>query len=77
MIITITAHTAQQQQQTNNPIKQEAEDLSGRLSKEDMLTANGHANGLNTANYQRSANQIYSGVSPHTGQNGHHQKAYK
>ena len=28
---------------------------------------------LNFANYQRNANQNYNEVSPHTGQNGHHQ----
>ena len=32
---------------------------------------------LNTANYQGTANQNYNEVSPHTGQNGHHQKVYK
>ena len=32
---------------------------------------------LNITNYQRNANQNYSEVSPHTGQNGHHQKVYK
>ena len=32
---------------------------------------------LNITNHQRSANQNYSEVSPHTGQNGHHQKIYK
>ena len=29
---------------------------------------------LNIAHYQRNANQNYNEVSPHTGQNGHHQK---
>ena len=32
---------------------------------------------LNITNYQRNANQNYNEVSPHTGQNGHHQKVYK
>ena len=32
---------------------------------------------LNTANYQRNANQNYNEVSLHTSQNGHHQKIYK
>ena len=32
---------------------------------------------LNIANYQRNANQNHSEVSPHTGQNGHHQKVYE
>ena len=29
---------------------------------------------LNITNYQRKANQNYNELSPHTGQNGHHQK---
>ena len=29
---------------------------------------------FNITNYQRNANQNYNEVSPHTGQNGHHQK---
>ena len=29
---------------------------------------------LNITNYQRNANQNYNEVSPHTGQNSHHQK---
>jgi len=32
---------------------------------------------LNIINYQRNANQNYHQVSPHNGQNGHHQKIYK
>ena len=32
---------------------------------------------LNIANYQRDADQNHSEVSPHTGQNGHHQKIDK
>ena len=32
---------------------------------------------LNVANYKRNANQNYNEVSPHTSQNGHHQKIYK
>ena len=33
-----------------------------------------HEKLLNIANYQRNANQNYNEVSPHIGQNGHHQK---
>ena len=33
-----------------------------------------HERMLNITNYQRNANQNYNEVSPHTGQNGHHQK---
>ena len=32
---------------------------------------------LNITNYERNANQNYNEVSPHTGQNGRHQKIYK
>ena len=32
---------------------------------------------LNIANYLRNANQNYNEVSPHTGQNGHHQGVEK
>ena len=52
----------------------------GRRSKETFLQRR-HTDGqqanemmLNIANYQRNANQNYSEVSPHIGQNGHHQK---
>ena len=30
---------------------------------------------LNTAHYQRNANQNYNELSPHTSQNGHHRKS--
>ena len=36
-----------------------------------------HENMLNIVNYQRNANQNYKELSPDTGQDGHHQKAYK
>ena len=32
---------------------------------------------LNVANYWRNANQNYNEVSPHSSQNGHHQKIHK
>ena len=32
---------------------------------------------LNMAHYWRNANQNYNEVSPHTSQNGYHQKIYK
>ena len=32
---------------------------------------------INVPHYQRNANQNYNEISPHTGQNGHHQKVYK
>ena len=36
-----------------------------------------HEKMLNMAEYQRNANQNYSEIPPHTGQNGHHQKVYQ
>ena len=33
-----------------------------------------HKKMLNITNYQRNVNQKYNEVSPHTGQNGHHQE---
>ena len=36
-----------------------------------------HEKMLNITNDQRNANQIHNEVSPHTSQNGHHQKIYK
>ena len=36
-----------------------------------------HKNMLNIINYQRSANEKYSEVLPHPGQNGHHSKVDK
>ena len=36
-----------------------------------------HEKMLNITHYQRNANQNYNEVSPHTSQNGHHQKIYK
>ena len=36
-----------------------------------------HEKMLNIANYQRNANQKHYEVSPHSGQNDHHQKVYK
>ena len=32
---------------------------------------------LNITNYERNADQNYNEVSPHTSQNGHHQKIHK
>ena len=55
----------------------------GRKSKKTFLQR-GHIDGqkshgkmLNITNYQGNAHQNYSEVSPHMGQNGHHQKVYK
>ena len=36
-----------------------------------------HEKMLNITHYQRNANQNYNETSPHTDQNGHHQKVYE
>ena len=55
----------------------------GRRSKQTLLQRRqtdgqkAHEKMLDITNYQRNANQHYNEVSPHTGQNGLHQKVYK
>ena len=49
--------------------------LVQEVSKKDMQMAKKHKM-LNITNYHRNANQNYNHISPHTGQNGHHQKSY-
>ena len=36
-----------------------------------------HQNVLNITDHQENVNQSHSKISPHTSQNGHHQKVYK
>ena len=80
----INLHNIQKLMQLNvknmkNPSNQKMDRRSRQTSLQRRYT-NGqkaYENILNITNYWRNSNQNYNEVSPHTGQNGHHQRLYQ
>ena len=67
-------------QKLNKLIKNIIKVKKVKRSKQTFLLTDGqktHEKTFNITNYQRSANQSYNDISPHTSQNGQNQQVYK